>query len=757
MLNKNPQTPHRKSTLLAGIASVLTAFLGTSSAIAEDGADATSFALEEIVVTARKRTENLQEVPISIAVMKGERLNAMFDGGADIRVLATRIPSVYAEGSSGRTAPRFYIRGLGNVDFDLTASQPVSIIMDDVVMENVLLKGFPLFDIEQVEVLRGPQGTLFGRNTPAGIIKFDTKKPTDELDGGISASAGRYGSLMFQGAVGGPISETVSARIATQYNRRSDWINNANDAAPFVSEGNDLGGFEDIAVRGHLLFEPNEDFNALVTLQYRDLTGTTTIFRANVLDAGSNELNSRFDRDVIYYDGGRNNFSNVESFGATLKMNYDLGGVTLTSITSYFDTNSNGIGDIDGGAGAFGVTPNSGFIPFPSETGSLNNDLNQFSQELRLSNEASESFRWQIGAFYFKDDFTVDSAAWNGFGDPSPTIRAITNQENTAWAIFGQGSSDVTEQLAVTVGLRYSDDKKDFSGTRPLGFLGPINAAESVSDNHLSWDVSANYTVNNDTMLYARVANGFRGPSIQGRLLFSNAVTTAKSETVDSFDLGIKSELMDNRVRLNASVFYYQVNDQQFTAIGGAGNFNQLINADKGVGKGFEVDAEIAMTENLLVTMGVSYNNTEIQDENLLIAPCGGGCTTLDPIVVVDGANRANIDGNPFPQAPEWIFAFTASYTIPVNDSGEIFIFTDWAFQGHTNFFLYESEEFYSSGNFEGGLRVGYRDFDSGIEGAFFVRNITDEENLVGGIDFNNLTGFVNEPRIWGFELSYDF
>ncbi len=130
--------------------------------------------LEEVIVTAQRRAENMQEVPISVAALEGERMDALFEGGEDIRALATRVPSLYAESSNGRISPRFYIRGLGNTDFDLAASQPVSIVVDEVVLENVVLKSSPLFDLERVEVLRGPQGTLFGRNTPAGIVKFDT-------------------------------------------------------------------------------------------------------------------------------------------------------------------------------------------------------------------------------------------------------------------------------------------------------------------------------------------------------------------------------------------------------------------------------------------------------------------------------------------------------------------------------------------------------------------------------------------------------
>jgi iron complex outermembrane receptor protein len=176
-------------------------------------------------------------------------------------VLAARVPSLYVESSNGRLAPRFYIRGLGNSDFDLAASQPVSVIVDEVVLENVILKSFPMFDMEHVEVLRGPQGTLFGRNTPAGIVKFDTRKPTQEFTGDATLSYGDLGSLSLEGAVGGGITDTVSFRVSALYHERDDWIGNR-----FTHEDNVMGGYDEFAYRAQLLVEPSDSFSALLNL-----------------------------------------------------------------------------------------------------------------------------------------------------------------------------------------------------------------------------------------------------------------------------------------------------------------------------------------------------------------------------------------------------------------------------------------------------------------------------------------------------------
>ena len=191
MRGSNPTIKRTSRQILA--AALATTALGalplTGGSVLAQGLE-----IEEIIVTAQRREQAIEEVPLSVSQLRGERLKSLFEGGEDIRALATRLPSLYAESSNGRLAPRFYMRGLGNTDFDLGASQQVSVLFDEVVQENVILKSFPLFDIDRVEVLRGPQGSLFGRNTPAGIVKFDTVKPSDEFDAYGLATVGTYGT-----------------------------------------------------------------------------------------------------------------------------------------------------------------------------------------------------------------------------------------------------------------------------------------------------------------------------------------------------------------------------------------------------------------------------------------------------------------------------------------------------------------------------------------------------------------------------------
>ncbi|MEQ5787108.1 TonB-dependent receptor [Erythrobacter sp. NFXS35] len=726
------------STILAASAVSLAAPVAaqeSETATSDDGQLAT------IIVTANRRQENLQDVAVSAEILDQARVDAIFSAAGDVTALAGSVPGLNIESSNGRAAPRFYIRGLGNTDFDLAASQPVSVLLDDVVLENVTLKSFPVFDVERIEVLRGPQGTLFGRNTPAGIVKVESIKPSFDRDVRASLSYGSFDTVSLNAAIGGGLVDDVLAfRVAMQSQSRSDWIDNG-----FTGENNALGGFSDFAIRGQLLFTPGDRTTILASLNYRDLDGSSTFFRANVLGPGNNDLNENYDRDTVFYDAGGGNRGVYEQLGATLTASHEFDGATLTSITSYWTSEGSSRGDIDGG----NLVTGPGFIPFPSDTQD-SIDLKQYTQEIRLASNTDGPLSWQVGGFYFDSDFDVTTV---GFDFPPPVT---VNHTNEAWALFGQLSYELTESLRVTGGLRYTDDQKDFfvvSGAAPQ----PV----SVGDDQFDWDIALFADVSDDASVYAKVANSFRGPTIQGRdVAFFNPPSVAQSENITSYEVGFKTELADRRVRLNGAVFYYTVEDPQFTAVGGAGNLVQLINAAKGEAYGFELDSAFQITSNFLVTLGVAYNNTEIQDNALEVGTCAQ-CTVTDPTRTIAGpfgpVTFASVDGNPFPNAPEWSGDLTARYGIPVGDSGEFFIFTDWTYLGETNFLLYESREFNASSRIEGGLRVGYSGGNGQWELAAFARNITNEDNVLGVVDFNNNTAFVNDPRVIGVSFGVNY
>jgi len=717
----------RALTVSCGFAALASALAAAPAAFAQDTK------VGEVIITAQKRSENLQDVPVSVAAIGGEKLQSTFAAGEDILALSAKAPGLYAESSNGRAAPRFYIRGLGNADFDLAASQPVSIIQDEVVLENVVLKSSPIYDLDHVEVLRGPQGTLFGRNTTAGIVKFDTIKPSDETKGRASASYGSYNTFTFDGGFGwAVVPGKVSARVSALLQRRDDWIDNT-----YLKKPNSLGGFNEKAARLQVLVTPTDKLSALFNVHTRDLDGTAAIFRANVLTKGSNKLNGNYKRDQVAYDNTANNPQTYKGTGASANIQYDFDGAKLTSITAYENTHGYSLGDIDGGN-----PTGPGFIPFQSNTQDGIKNLFQWTQEVRLASDTDGPLSWQVGGFYFDTKYDIRT---DPFFMPATTLR----QKNKAWAAFGQASYKVSDQLTLTGGLRYTDDDKDMNVVS-----GPNKAPSvSVSDSKLTWDLSAFYKIDEDVSVYAKVASGFRGPSIQGRdIAFGSPASAAKSETILSYELGLKSELFERRVRLNGAVFAYTIDDPQFSAVGGGSNSNRLINAKKGEAYGLELDSEFVVTPNFVVTAGYSYAHTKIKDSTLAVAPCAA-CTVTDQLTAT---GLALVNGNPFPNAPKYTFDFTARYAYPIS-SGELFAYTDWKMQGYTNIFLYQSKEFYTKGDFEGGLKLGYANKEGGWEVAAFARNITNESNIKGAIDFNNLTAFVNEPRVVGVSVDAHF
>jgi iron complex outermembrane receptor protein len=739
-----------KTCLLASVPALLA---GATPALAQNAAPEAGDAAADIVVTAQRRPENIRDVPIAVSVLSGDKIAAIAEGGADILSLAGRTPSLYVESSNGRYAPRLYIRGLGNVDFDFNASQPVSVVLDDVVLENVYLKGFPIFDLDSVEVLKGPQGTLFGRNTPAGVVKMDTRRPGDHAEGQAQFTVGELGTIRGEVGVTSPATDTLSFRFAGLVNHREDWVNNAYDAS-FTKPGKDLGGFDDIAGRIHALWKPDDRLSVLLTLQARSYRGTGTLNRANVLTKGSNKLNDRYDRDTVYYDGGRNNPQAQDTTSEALHVDYDLGGATLTAIVSAYQGSSSGRGDIDGGV--VGTTAGSGFIPFNSETGTLSSDLDQQTYEVRLASNGDTRFGWQVGAFYWREKFELISATWNGTGGIDPAVISELRQKSDSWSVFGQVHYDLTDRLRLTGGARWTRDQRDLDAARTKGT--PFADSRHVGDKQPSWDVSALYRVSPQVSLFGRIAHGYRGPSIQGRVATSNILTTANSETITSYEAGIKAATPDNRFRVDLTGYIYDLKDPQFTAIGGLGNFNQLINAKAGKGRGVEFEATAIPVRGLQFNGGVSYNYTKIDDPGLQVAYCSANanCTVRDP-VAGNGVRLASINGNPFPQAPRWLFNFNASYTYELASGSKLYAQTDWVAQKDFNLFLYDATEFHVGTNFEGGARIGWRSPSDAVDVFVFGRNITNESNVIGAIDFNNLTAFVNDPRVLGAGVNFRF
>jgi iron complex outermembrane receptor protein len=708
--------------------------------------------LEQVIVTAQRRAENIKDVPMSIATVKGEKLDVLTSGGQDIRFLSGRSPSVAIESDYGRTFPRFYIRGLGNTDFDLNASQPVGLVMDDIVQENPMLKGFPVFDVDQVEVLRGPQGTLFGRNSPAGVIKFDSAKPVFKTEGYLSAGFGKDRIRNVDGAYNIPVSDTVAIRFSGQSQHRGNRVDNNRPTGTREFEG-----YKDNAARLQVLVKPTANFSALFNVHGRDMDGNATLFRANILKKGTNELVDNFDFGSYPTDGI--NEQHLKNKGANLRLRWDLPGVTLHSITGYETLDFYSRADVDGGYGAVYAPPmGPGFIPFVVETADVIPNHKQLSQEFRAESTNKGPLQWIAGVFFFKEDIQIDSISFDSLAPGNPLNPNYATQEQNAksWAAFGSVNYAINDRLKVRGGLRYTSDKKDFVAQR-IETTGRTYLPLSDDSTNVSWDASGTYVLTKDTNVFARVATGYRAPSMQGRLNdLTSRPSMAGAEKVLSYEAGIKQDLFDRRARLSATVFHYRVKDKQLTAGSGTVNMNQLLNADKATGKGVELDMQANLSDGLSMTFGSSYNDTEIKDSSLYVLPCGSGCTVTNPVSFVGGTRVALINGNPLPRAPKWQHNFTLKYSVPVAN-GEAYAFTDWSYRSSYNFFLYEAVEYKAKDLLEGGVRVGYKWGDGKYDLALYGRNITDEVQSVGAIDFNNLTGILNEPRTYGVQFKMNF
>ena len=739
--------PLKPLSLLIALAFAGTAAHGQAAAPADAASAAEAGKLQTITVTAQRVVEDVKSVPISVSTVSGEQLDVLNASGDDIRALSGRVPSLNIESSFGRAFPRFYIRGYGNTDFHLNASQPVSLIYDDVVQENPILKGFPIFDTDQVEVLAGPQGTLFGRNTPAGVVKVDSVAPGRTAGGYFNASYGTFNTVNLEGAYGLPLGPDWAIRASTQIQHRGDWVTNT---APKEQTGK-LEGYDDDALRVQLLYKPSGTFSALFNVHGRDLHGTARLFRANIIKPGTNDLVDGFDPYQVSFDG--QNRQSLNSDGASVKLRWTLGDFTLNSITGWEHVHAFSRGDVDGGYGAsYDLPMGPGTIPFADETSDALKGHSQLSQEFRVEHADSSPLSWQAGLYLYREKYEIQSLAYDTlFGAPPTEVDAT--QVNNAWAVFASAGYQLTSDFKLRGGVRYTQDRKTLE-TIPISDTG-VNDAKGLgagtSDSRTSWDLSGTYSVSHDVNVYARVATGFRASSIFPASDF-NVLTAAKPETTTSYEFGTKADLFDKRARISADVFHYDVKNQQLSAVGGDGNGTELLNAKKVTGQGVELTLDAYVLPTLLVSLNGSYNFTKIKDPDLTVSTCAS-CTVTNPQPT---PTSAAINGNPLPQAPKVVLNLNARYGIPVGN-GEYFVYTDWSYRSKVNFFLYESKEFTGKEMTIGGLRAGYDWADGKYEVAGFVRNITNQIRVTGGIDFNNLTGFINDPRTYGVQFKATF
>jgi iron complex outermembrane receptor protein len=736
--------------------------------------DAAAAAPGEIVVTATRRSEKARDVPIAVTSISGDKLDVLNSSGLDIRFLSSRTPSLQIESSFGRTYPRFYIRGLGNTDYDPNAAQPVSVVLDDVALENPMLKSFPVFDLSAVEVLRGPQGTLFGRNTPAGVIKLDSAKPTDSFGGFGSLEWGTYNTINGEGALNVPLGGGFSSRFSGIAQHRENWVTNTNYGAPGSVAPQSLEGYTDLAGRAQIAYvSPDDSFHALLNVHLRGLEGTPRLFRAGIFQQGSNAFVPGFNPAQASIDGFSS--QSMSQWGTNLHLDKHFDGLgTLYSVTAYEHARVESTGDIDGGAN-YSVYPPLGLgnALYPDNTGGVTRP-DEFSQELRFVSDEFSGIRLQGGAYFFDQKLT-----YSEFDYITPyTTRAMDldqdiehNDRNTNVGLYASGEYKIGK-LSLRAGTRYShDQKRDTVWGYSSGLSGVYQTSAmttalngnsyytlaphtaSVSGGNATWDASATYAITNKINFYTRIATGYLGPAIQDRVTFGSIQNTAGKQTTLSTEAGFKGTVLDGKLNFAIDGYWSRTNDMTLTEVGGVGNSAALVTVPRVYGSGAEAEIDVRPFTGLTLSSSGSYNYTLMRAPGLGIPYCGSGvCTVTDPIV----NGLAVIDGNPLPQAPRWVGNINAHYEMPLANGGKAFFNTDWAYRSSINYFLYTAAEFKGRSLTEGGLKVGYVT-PEGWEFAFFGRNILNQIRAISAIDFNNLTGMINDPRIWGGSIRKSF
>jgi len=773
---KNNQTwiPRSAVASFFGFAS-LTALVAAAPAYAQNESEEAvteedSSGLGTIVVTAQRRAEDQQDTPISVSTLTDEFLT-----NNDVRTLEDltgSVPGFVATNSVNYGSAPLSIRGVGGVNggANIFNDEPVAVYLDGVYIGRLSFSTSDLVDIGNVQVLRGPQGTLFGRNATAGALIATTANPTNEFEGYIEAGYNSLEEFRIAGAISGPlIPDVLAARVAVGYSDRQGYGNN-------LATGNPIGGSEDLTIRGKLKLTPGDNLTVNAIIEYQDRSAEPATLQLAEVEAGfSNPLTPRAGlQDLIEsrnFDIDGNNSFSSEALTASISINYDFGAIELDSISAFRSYDFDGSQDSDG-------TGSNLFTNF----GSARND--QYTQEIRLSSKFEGPFSFIIGGFYIHEDnelspFVIDNQA--GLFGLGTTAQFDSVQNLDSWAIFGDATLEITDRLSLTAGLRFSREIKDFSVTEqvevlnggtippipPAGALGGltlpagtplppfpaggITFSDSETFNDASPRVVIDYKASDDVLLYASYSQGFKSGGFN-----SFGLTAAfNPEEINAFELGVKSELFDGILRANLSGFYYDYSDLQVRVgvpIGGV----DIQNAASAEVLGAEAEFTAVPTDGLTLTANFAYLDATFGEGTLpAIAP-----TALFPIGAPVALAPQSIDGNRLSRAPELQIYLAANYEFYVENLGNIALRADWKYQSEV-FFLEVNQgdnTFREGPSNELGLRATLTTLNDKLDISVFGQNITDNRYVTQVTQLGSFpNGALNEPRKIGVQAKLRF
>ena len=754
---------------------VLTAF-ATQLLLADIAfAQQSTVVLEEIVVTAQKREEALTDVGIAVDVISGDRLREA--GALSLIEVGKYSPGLNVQTPFGEFGyPLIAIRGVNTDGFIETLPQSTGVYADGVYVSQPPMQAFRLLDLERMEVLKGPQGTIYGRNTIAGAINLISRRPTFEPDGYATVGFARYSRASFEGAYGGPISETAAGRIAVKYLRQTD--------SPLTNTypGQDDGGeLDQLLARGSLLFRPNDDVELLVRVYAgRD---DSDVWPWAAIPAGQDTDGDGIP-DQICPEYARGDFEaaavhclardpfvsgdtfndtdgdpytinqnfignhNYRSSGISAELNWEFAAMALTTVTGWDDFERHDILDEDAG-------------PTVALDDVRRSDVSQFSQEVRLASNSSEGLQWLAGVYFSSDELEGNPSFDSGGRQDYSTLETDT------LGVFGQVEYPVADNLAVTVGGRWSDVQRDFN-YRTTGIFAAAElqagASNSFSDSDYSLRLALDWNVNDDTLIYASVARGFNAGTFNSQFLATvDNLAPTKSESLTAYEVGLKSTFAGGRANVEAAVYFYDATDPQVVAVEPLSliSANFLINAEDSTMQGGELQLRALPVDWLEVSLGLAYIDSEYGHLVTSIAGTGTGSPYPDNAPVF-GSTLADLSGNRIPNTPELSVNSSATVIWPVNEG--------WRFIGQLDFYweddiprdLRASPALYTRSHIDVDLRLALRSADDKWDAAFWVRNLTDEQYLteayeVLGFGFYIAAGNYSYPRTFGLELTRNF
>jgi iron complex outermembrane receptor protein len=747
---------------------------GLISAVTPQFTFAQSAMLEEVIVTARKREQSLQDVSVAVTALSEADLVAnQIRSSEDLTFL---VPSLnYQKGSNPRQSS-FSIRGIGTQSFSTGAEPSVSTMVDGVVMGRSLQATMRLMDIERVEVLRGPQGTLFGKNSTAGVVHIVTQNPAEEFEtelmGGVEEGEEYRGGFN----ISGPITDNLGFRLAGYASDTDGWIKNVNN-------GDKYNGGDTYSIRGKLRWNPTDTLELKWSSDYAeyDCDCSQSVIRSiDPWDGNEAQVEDILEELYPVVPGDDNTDVNVnyapssdtDGWGHSLEANWDIGEFTLTSITAYRESSIDADTDDDGRP-----TNPIGF----EQSGSTDQD--QWTQELRLTSPAEDRLNYVVGLFYF--DQTVERQFQRAFefvpGNPGIGISTFS-VDTTNWAAFGEATYTLTDQWRLIAGVRYTNDELDFKFGRtreglPIGVPDPIEPTPGgTDDDDTSGKIALEWDFNDEGMTYLSYTTGYKGPAYD--VTFGTDPTTLEPvdpETSKSWELGLKSTLFDNRMMLNIAIFHTEYDDFQGQAFfdpdgrpdcpddnpgcdpeDNPGSFT-LVNAGKVETQGVEIDFTAMPMENLRLFGGLAYIDATIDDYE------GGPCSFGQQFRGECPDGTQDLSGGDMPFSPDWKGSLTAQYTIELATSFDVQLQSSVRFQDDVLFSLSQDENTEYDGYEIVDASVALIDKDNKWHATVYVKNVFDNFYVTGigsTLDLFIPNGYLQQvpryaERTAGMEVRY--